>query len=415
MQKLSTNPYKGARDFFPADKKVQNYIFNTWRKVCESYGFEEYDGPFLENIEIYEAKSGEELVNEQLYSFTDKGDRKVAIRPEMTPTVSRMVASKYQKLPKPIKWFSIANFYRYEKPQRGRLREFYQLNADIFGVDSIMADFEILKLNRTIMDAFKATTNMYEVRVNNRKLIDYYFEQTGITEIQQKTIVSRIIDNKEKIDNATYIQRLKDTGLTSVQIEKLAKLFEKTLEDLKEIAKDTDGAKELIELFNLLKLAKIDGNIVFDPYTIRGLAYYDGTIFEQKDLNTENARSMFGGGRYNGLVGLFISSNVPATGFAHGDVPIKLFLESWNLLPKFENIVDYLVTVFPFKDLKFFEKSQEIATKLRAEGKNVEVYLNTNTSLSKQFDYAGKKRIKKAIIIGQDEIDKNTYTEKEIV
>ena len=415
MQKLSTNPYKGARDFFPADKKIQNYIFNTWRKVCESYGFEEYDGPFLENIEIYEAKSGEELVNEQLYSFTDKGDRKVAIRPEMTPTVSRMVASKYQKLPKPIKWFSIANFYRYEKPQKGRLPEFYQLNADIFGVDSIMADFEILKLNRTIMDAFKATTNMYEVRVNNRKLIDYYFEQTGITEIQQKTIVSRIIDNKEKIDNATYIQRLKDTGLTSVQIEKLAKLFEKTLEDLKEIAKDTDGAKELIELFNLLKLAKIDGNIVFDPYTIRGLAYYDGTIFEQKDLNTENARSMFGGGRYNGLVGLFISSNVPATGFAQGDVPIKLFLESWNLLPKFENIVDYLVTVFPFKDLKFFEKSQEIATELRKKGKSVEVYLDTKTTLSKQLDYAGKKGIKKAIIIGQDEIDKNTYTEKEIV
>src|SRR3989338_9762859 len=127
MQKLSTNPYKGARDFFPADKKIQNYIFNTWRKVCESYGFEEYDGPFLENTEICEAKSGEELVNEQLYGFVDKGGRKIAIRPEMTPTVSRMVASKYQELAKPIKWFSIANFYRYEKPQRGRLREVYQL------------------------------------------------------------------------------------------------------------------------------------------------------------------------------------------------------------------------------------------------------------------------------------------------
>jgi histidyl-tRNA synthetase len=414
MEKLSTNPYKGARDFFPADKKIANYIFNTWRKVCESYGFEEYDGPFLENTEIYEAKSGEELVNEQLYSFTDKGDRRVAIRPEMTPTVSRMVASKYQQLPKPIKWFSIANFWRYEKPQRGRLREFYQLNADIFGVDSITADFEILSLNRAIMDQFKATPTMYQVRVNNRKLIDYYFKQIEITDEKQKVIVSRIIDNKEKVTNEKYIENLINAGLSNEQVEKLTTLFSQSLQDLQTIAEKSEGAKELIQLFNLLKLAQIDENIVFDPYTVRGLAYYDGTIFEQKDLNPENNRSMFGGGRYNGLIGLFINTDVPAVGFAQGDVPIKLFLESWNLLPKFENDIDYLVTVFPSENPIFFEKSQEIATKLRQKEKNIEVYLNTNTSLSKQLEYANKKGIKKVIIIGQDEIDKDTYTEKVI-
>jgi len=410
MEKLSTNPYKGARDFFPADKKIANYIFNTWRKVCESYGFEEYDGPFLENTEIYEAKSGEELVNEQLYSFTDKGDRRVAIRPEMTPTVSRMVASKYQQLPKPIKWFSIANFWRYEKPQRGRLREFYQLNADIFGVDSITGDFEILSLNRAIMDQFKATPSMYEVRVNNRKYINFVLDQSGINTGENRVKILKILDSKDKILKEEFDKRIDETGIQNEQKITLLKYLSVDIKALNEIK--SEGAKELIQLFNLLKLAKIDENIVFDPYTVRGLAYYDGTIFEQKDLNPKNNRSMFGGGRYNGLIGLFINTDVPAVGFAQGDVPIKLFLESWDLLPQFENDIDYLVTVFPSENPIFFEKSQQIATKLRQKGKDIEVYLNTNTTLSKQLEYASKKGIKKVIIIGQDEIDKDTYTEK---
>ena len=410
MEKLSTNPYKGARDFFPADKKIANYIFNTWRKVCESYGFEEYDGPFLENTEIYEAKSGEELVNEQLYSFTDKGDRRVAIRPEMTPTVSRMVASKYQQLPKPIKWFSIANFWRYEKPQRGRLREFYQLNTDIFGIDSITADFEILSLNRAIMDQFKATPSMYEVRVNNRKYINFVLDQSGINTGENRVKILKILDSKDKILKEEFDKRIDETGIQNEQKITLLKYLSVDIKALNEIK--SEGAKELIQLFNLLKLAKIDENIVFDPYTVRGLAYYDGTIFEQKDLNPKNNRSMFGGGRYNGLIGLFINTDVPAVGFAQGDVPIKLFLESWDLLPQFENDIDYLVTVFPSENPIFFEKSQQIATKLRQKGKDIEVYLNTNTTLSKQLEYASKKGIKKVIIIGQDEIDKDTYTEK---
>jgi len=410
MPKLSTNPYKGARDFFPADKQIENYIFNTWRKVCESYGFEEYDGPFLENFEIYEAKSGDELVNEQTYTFTDKGNRKVAIRPEMTPTVSRMVASQYQQLAKPIKWFSIANFYRYEKPQRGRLREFYQLNADIFGVDSITADFEILSLNRSIMNAFKASPNMYEVKINNRKFIDFILKECAITDKKTKTKILKAIDTKDKISDFAFQNMLLNSGITAKTKEKLISLLSLNINDLKTI--NNQGAKELVQLFKLLKLAKIDDNIVFDPYTVRGLAYYDGTIFEQKDLNPKNGRSMFGGGRYNGLVGLFINRKVPATGFAQGDIPIRLFLESWNLLPSFKNSTNYLVTIFPSSDLMFFEKSQEIANKLRQEGKNVEVYLNTNTSLSKQIKYASKKGIKNVIIVGPDEIKKGTYTEK---
>jgi len=410
MQKLSTNPYKGARDFFPNDKKIANYIFNTWRKVCESYGFKEYDGPFLENFEIYQAKSGDELVNEQTYTFTDKGNRKVAIRPEMTPTVSRMVASKYQQLAKPIKWFSIANFYRYEKPQRGRLREFYQLNADIFGVDAITADFEILSLNRAIMNAFKAMPDMYQVRINNRKFIDFILEECAITNKKIKAKILKAIDTKDKISNTIFQKMLTDSGITNKKQEKLIKLLSLKIGDLKDIK--NQGAQELVKLFELLKLAKIDDNIVFDPYTVRGLAYYDGTIFEQKDLNLENGRSMFGGGRYNGLIGLFINTKVPATGFAQGDVPIKLFLESWNLLPNFKNDTKYLVTIFPSSDIKFFEKSQETANKLRQKGENVEVYLNTNTSLSKQLEYANKKGIKKVIIIGPDEIKKGSYTEK---
>src|SRR3990167_9022659 len=157
MTKLLTNPYKGARDFYPEDWKIQNYIFEIWRKVCLSYGFEEYNGPFLEPFELYKAKSGQELVNEQLYSFEDKGGRKVAIRPEMTPTLARMVAAKYKELERPLRWFCIPNFWRYEKPQRGRQREFYQLNIDILGAFGPEADFEVLSVAIDIMKKFGAS------------------------------------------------------------------------------------------------------------------------------------------------------------------------------------------------------------------------------------------------------------------
>ena len=420
--KLDTKPYKGARDFYPEEKQIQNYIFNTWRDVCESFGFEEYDAPFLEPFELYAAKSGEELVNNQLYSFTDKGDRKIAIRPEMTPSVSRMVAGKYQELTKPIKWFSIANFWRYEKPQKGRLREFYQLNADIFGVDNITADFEIIALNKAIMDKFGATNNMCEVRVSNRQLIDYIFNKAQITLPELKTKILKILDAKDKITKKEYDKKIDETGITKDQQQTLNTYLSADINKLKQILEatdtneDTKGITDIIKLFEMLNNSEGFENVIFDPYIVRGLDYYDGMIFEQKDLAKDNNRSMFGGGRYNGLIGLFINEQVPAIGFAQGDVPLKLFLETWDLLPKFKNTTEYLVTIFPSDDtkkqLEFFNESQKQASILRKQGKNVEVYPNLNTNLSKQLSYANSKQIKQVMIIGEDEIKSEKPTIK---
>lgn len=407
---LSKEPYKGVRDFFPEEFKLRKYIFDTWRKACLSFGYEEYDGPFLEPFELFAAKTGEEIVNEQLYYFTDKGDRKVAIRPEMTPTVSRMAAIKIEQgYPTPIKWFSIANFYRYEKPQKGRLREFNQLNVDVFGDDSVEADFEILLLNKKIMESFSATDSMYKIRVNNRCLINFLFEEKlGLTN-EQTQPVAKAIDKMPKISDTEFVSLLKSSGLTETQIKNVKEIMNFQIADVKNLKNLPEKARMLPDLFDLISESDLK-NIVYDPTIVRGFDYYDGNVFEQFDTAEGNNRSMFGGGRYDGLISLFIDKKVPATGFAHGDVTIQNFLESRNLIPNFDNTTYALVTVFP-ENKECYKKSLEISTELR-QTTNVEMYLNPKTDLSKQIKYADRKKINTVIILGPDEIKNNTLTVK---
>ncbi len=411
---LSTQPYKGARDFFPEDIAVRNYIFETWRKVCTSFGFEEYDGPFLEPFELFASKTGEEIVNEQLYSFTDRGERKVAIRPEMTPTVSRMAAEKIRsQSPTPIKWFSIANFWRYERPQKGRGREFYQLNVDIFGEDSVEADLELLLLNQSIMKAFKAEPNMYQIRVNNRYLINYLFENyLGVDSKETHQQIAKAIDKKAKIPQEAFEELLSNAGLNSEQIEKTNKILSFELDDLRQIKDLPIGAQQLIRLFDLVKENKIP-SVVYDPTVVRGFDYYDGNVFEQFDMTEGNNRSMFGGGRYDGLISLFIDQKIPAVGFAPGDITLLDFLISWNLLPTFKNPVDVFVTVFP-KDNECKNESYTLSQKLRDAGLNVEITLNPNLDLSKQIKFADKKGVKNVAIIGQEELSQNKFVIKNL-
>ncbi len=399
---LSTQPYKGSRDFFPEDMKIRNYIFANWRKVCKSFGYEEYDGPFLEPFELFAAKTGEEIVNEQLYYFEDKGKRKVAIRPEMTPTVSRMVAEAITKQsPTPLKWFSIANFWRYEKPQKGRLREFFQLNVDIFGEENVYADLEILTLNQSLMESFNAKPNMYQIRLNNRFLIDFLLRSVvGLSEKQVQP-VAKAIDKKAKVSVEDFEAILSDSGLNNDQIKKLTELLGYTISD---IEKMKDLPEKVTPLFDILKLSKANGlsNVVYDPCLIRGFDYYDGNVFEQFDMTEGNNRSMFGGGRYDGLISLFINKKVPAVGFAPGDVTLLDFLKSWDLLPKLKASADVFVTVFP-SNTDCFNKSFEVANKLR-NSLEVELYLNPDIDLTKQIKYADKKKIPFVIILGPDEL-----------
>ena len=412
MEKLSTLPYKGSRDFYPPEQNLQNYIFEKWRHVCRLYGFEEYNGPFIEPFELYEAKSGQELVNEQLYSFEDRGGRKVAIRPEMTPTVSRMVAAQSKSMAKPIKWFSIANFWRYERPQRGRLREFFQLNVDIFGEDSVLSDFEVFSVGPAIMKALGAKSSMYQVKVNNRIFMDFLFDTLVGVPQDKKQPVLRAIDRRAKMEEAEFKKMLfEDAGLDGTQVEKVFEILNLKIEDVGNYKGQNKGADELIEFFNLAKNSEFADVFVYDPQIVRGLDYYTGLVIEQWDKHPQNSRSMYGGGRYDKLTDLFEGAEpLPATGFAMGDVTLIKFLESWNLLPQFKNTTKALVTIFP----KLEAKSIALAQKLRSSGIETELYLSPTDPLDKQIKYANKKGVPYVLIVGENEVKENKITVKNL-
>ncbi len=410
--KLQTQPYKGARDFYPQDMRVRNYIFATWKKVCLSYGYEEYDGPFLEPFEIYAAKSGEELVNEQLYSFTDRGGRVVAIRPETTPTLARMVAQQYKQLARPIRWFTIQNMWRYEKPQRGRLREFFQLNFDLFGPSGIEADFEIVSLAIDIMLAFGASAQMFEIKLGNRKLTDAVLEKLGVSADKKKT-VRKLIDKSPKISPDELTEFLKtDGGLSQDQAKRVKEYLQDPQNMVKALLEEgSEGAKEVTDLLNLATAFGKNQFIKFDPAIVRGLDYYTGNVFEQFDKNPQNTRAMYGGGRYDTLVEEFVNEKLPGVGAAVGDVTMLNFLTDWQLLPSFPTLTSYLVTLWPAENpadrQKFLELTLRTAEKLRADGKIVETWLESNTKLEKQLKYADKKGIENVVIIGPEELAKN--------
>ncbi len=412
MSSLSTSPYKGTRDYYPADKRVQNYIFKVWQQTAERFGYEEYGAPMLEPLEVYTAKSGQELAGEQTYRFTDRGEREVAIRPEMTPTVSRMVAARRQELAYPARLFSIANFMRYERPQRGREREFWQLNADIFGTDGAPAEAEIIELGAAIMKAFGAKPSMYTIKINNRKVIDAMMsDYLGLDPVQAQLMV-RLFDRKNKITNEEFRDQAIDIFGQAAAPEGLKKiaqlLLAKGIEELPNEIANNEAVKEVHELFDLLKAAKIE-NVAFDSTLMRGFDYYTGTVFEFFDTNPENNRSLFGGGRYDGLVGLFGAEPLSAVGMAPGLTTTELFLTSHNLLPSSHSTTEVYVVVLGEATLSGATK---LASKLRAEGVNTELDF-TGRKLDKQIKTAVKKDIPYMLFVGEEELKKEMYNFKD--
>ena len=303
MNKLSTESYKGVRDFYPEDKAVQNFIFDTWRSVAKSFGYEEYDASVLEPAELYEAKSSEELVNDQTYTFIDRGERKVTLRPEMTPTIARMISAKRRNLKVPIRWFSIPNLFRYERPQKGRLREHWQLNVDLLGIDSPAADAEILSVANKVMLAFGAKKQDFEIRINSRTILNKLFNETYNLNEEKAHAMMKLLDRKNKIDDFD---------------EKAADLIGRPFK-----TEDID-ASELDTLFKILKDQKVE-NALFDPTITRGFDYYTGVVFEIFDTAKGNNRSMLGGGRYDRLLEIFGDEPIPAIGFGMGDVTVRDF------------------------------------------------------------------------------------------
>lgn len=397
-------PYRGTKDYYPEDYQRLDYIFAVWREACMAFGYEEYLSPLVESRELYTQKeaSGDEIANKQLYWFTDQGGREIAIRPEMTPSVSRMVGARYQQLQKPIRWFSIANFMRYERPQKGRVREFFQLNIDSFGDASTLTDVELIEVAIYMMQMFGATSEMFEIRLNNRKWFSYWLEHVvGVKENEQQ--VSRIIDNLAKNTPEENVEKLGDVGLTPQQIDLVLKLPQQDITELERYVEKSEGAKELYTLLKTLEEKGYAAFVRYDASLVRGFDYYTGNVFEQFDLHPDNNRSMFGGGRYDDLVELYSGISVPANGFAPGNVTTELFLDNWKLWPEFENNTDVLVTVF---GEEFAKQSGEVAKMLRDAGLFVELYLKTGDSIKDQLAYANKKGVPFVVILGPEELEK---------
>lgn len=406
---LSQNPYKGTRDYYPHHKAVQNYVFNKWREVVQSFGYKEYGVPLLEPVELYRAKSGNELASEQAYSFKDKGGREVAIRPEATPSVSRLVAGRRQDFAYPARLFSIANYMRYERPQKGREREFWQLNIDMFGGDGVAADAETIWLAEKLLTSLGATSEHFTILVNHRGLLsDLLTQFVGLSDEQIKPLI-KLIDNKSKISPNEFKRGVNEIISDDEKQGRFNKIISTTsLSQLEKIVGQNENLSQLKELFKILQQLNVT-SAQFDITLVRGLDYYTGTVFEVIDHHPENNRSIFGGGRYDGLVEMFGVEPISAVGFAPGYTTTELFLKTHNLLPQtFPGIDIYIATL----DNEVLA-SYQLAEKLREKGYKVDVDIS-HRKLDKKIKSANKKDAKYLAVIGSDEAKSKTYSLKNL-
>jgi histidyl-tRNA synthetase len=402
---LSKKPYKGTRDFFPADKRLQNYLFNTMKKTANQFCYEEYDGPMIEEVELYKAKSGEELINDQIYSFYDRGKRFVAIRPEMTPTLARMVAASYRETLRPIRWFSIPNLMRYEKPQRGRLREHWQFNCDIFDAPDRLGEVEILQVAVQLLKNFGATAQMFEVLINDRNIVDATFNQLMKLDSDTTYKLYKIVDRSKKVSSDALKEMVGALNLQSEQ-EKIFYdyLALKTFEDIFSFLDkhDLQDAKNSFQQFyNFAQEFELAPYLTYDPTIVRGLDYYTGVVFEIFDRHPDNRRAICGGGAYANLLKIFNEEPLTGVGFGLGDVTLTDFLQTHNLLPSFATPEsDLLIT---FQDEQALIPAQKLASQLRAEGANI-CSTFSKLKFKKVFALAEKKGAKFVALIGDREL-----------
>jgi histidyl-tRNA synthetase len=410
---LSTQSYKGARDFYPEEKRLLNTVFNSWRTVALSFGYEEYDAPIIEPVELFAAKSGDELVNEQSYQFTDRGGRQVMLRPEMTPSVSRLVAGRRQELALPIRWFSIPSCWRYERPQKGRGREFYQLNVDLFGIEGYEAEIEMLQIVDAIMQSFKARREMYQIKVNSRALMNYALGTwLGLAEVEQKTI-ARLIDRMHKMPSpefkglieASIAPSLREQGVTDKLFNLLAA---KQIDELPIELKDIEPVKNLQRLMQICEATGMT-NVQFDITLMRGLDYYSDFVFEVFDTHPDNNRSMFGGGRYDGLVGMFGVDPIPTIGFAVSDVVLMEFLKAHDLVPHTHTETE--IFLIPIGDVQ--AEALKLSNELRKMHVNVALDI-TKRKTDKQIKAALKKGVPYILFVGEQEIESEQYKLKKL-
>ena len=408
--KVTTQPYKGARDFYPEDKQLQNWMFDKWRRVVERYGYEEWSAPILEPTDLFLIKGNEEIINEQTYTFTDRGGRSVTIGSDLTPSTSRLVAGRRQELAYPARWYSIPNLWRYERMQRGRLREFWQLNVDLFGVSNVEAELEMLQIVDDLFQAFRAKRSSYTIKLNSRILVNILLiEKCGLDSSQTEDMI-RLIDKLHKIPaNELAVKATQVTGDPKITQQLIEILQTKNIQELPDEYQSIPSVIELTDIISRMKAYGVH-NIEFDITLMRGFDYYTDVVFEVFDNDLENNRSMFGGGRYDGLVAQFGVDPVPTIGFGMGDVTFMDFLEKHKLLPNLRKNTEVILMV---RDANLVDRAQSVARELREMGVNVAVDYS-GRKIDKQFKSAMKSGIRNAIFVGQEELESEQFILKDL-
>lgn len=405
---LNKQPYRGTRDFFPKDKRVRDYLFSIMTKTAESFGYESYDGPLLEEVELYKAKSGEELINEQIYSFTDRGERFVAIRPEMTPTLARMVAQVHRESSKPLRWFSIPNLMRYEKPQRGRVREHWQFNCDVFGSPGRLGEVEILELAVELFARYGANNTHFEILLNDRAIVDAIFKILMKIDDQQTHKLYKIVDKSKKVTPEALLKMVAEIKLTSESENIFYSYLQLKNFDEVNAFLLKNNLNEIAETFSIfieyIKKAGLSEYLKYDPTIVRGLDYYTGIVFEIFDKHPDNRRALCGGGAYANLLQIFNEDALPGVGFGLGDVTLRDFLEVHKLLPNLDIPVNDIFLTF--QEDEGLDATLKLAKILRQNDLKVISHFEA-LKFKKVFPMAEKKGVKFITLMGSDELSKN--------
>ena len=392
---------KGFRDFYPEEMAARKWLFALMAQVSQKFGYQEYEGPALEDFNLYAAKSGEELVKKQTFTLKDRGGKKLALRPEMTPSLARMISQKQGELTMPLRLFTIGRRWRYETPQKGRTREFYQWDVDLIGVDSSEADAEVIAIAAEFLKSVGLKPNQVIIKVNDRCFLEKKLKMIKID--QDKTSdVFRAIDKKDKMKADEWRAYLAEIGLSESQIQGLKKILQET---------DFSGkSEEITNLFSTLKDLGVEEYVEFDPTIVRGLDYYTDIVFEARDRDNQ-FRALLGGGRYDNLIEIVGGEKVSAVGFACGDKVIEEVLRKFNLWPKLSGSpAKVLVTIF---DESTYRDSISLTKKLREAGISTELYLEP-IRLDRQLKYADRKKIPFVAILGPKEIKEKTVTLKNL-
>ncbi len=394
---------KGTRDYYPEEMAKRNWLYESVRQISASFGYQEWEAPMIETIALYAAKSGEELVNQQSFVFPDRGGEMITLRPELTPSLARMVAQRQNQLVFPLRWWSWGPRWRYERPQRGRTREFFQWDIDLIGVDSPEADAELIAIGAALLSKVGLSPEKAVILVNDRQLINSELSNLGVP-VEKRPDFLSLIDRRLKMEPADWDANAFDLGMTPVQ-----------LDGMKAFLEDPDLWKKsqtLVRVFKALESFGVREYVRYDPNTIRGLLYYTSTVFEAFALKSDIKRSLFGGGRYDNLMSQVGGDPLPAVGFAMGDTAIGWLLETLGLIPEgaTRTPAEVLVTVF---DPERQPVSISVASELRQAG--LKVVCSTEASkLPKQLKFADRVGIRAAVVIGPDEAAAGQVTIKDL-